>query len=69
MLKEKLQGHWRHKKSEEIIKLLFLNLTATCFLENIEAVVDKKLAKIGHKTILEEYLNEEEAAEQMKKEK
>jgi len=68
-LKDKLQSLWRYKKSEEMIKLLFLKVAANCFLDNVGNAVHNKYIKMGHKTIIEEYFKDIEAAEELKKEK
>jgi len=68
-LKERLQSIWRAKKGEELAKFLFLKLAADCIVEGIQRALEEKNFRLGHKTAIEEYLNETEAAEQQKKEK
>jgi len=46
-----------------------LKLAADCIVEGIQRALEEKNFRLGHKTAIEEYLNETEAAEQQKKEK
>ncbi|KRX10577.1 hypothetical protein PPERSA_05397 [Pseudocohnilembus persalinus] len=69
-LKDQIQNFWKKKKSEEIVKYLFLKICSNCLLDNIQQKYEKKLSKSGgYQTILEEYLQEQENAEESKKEK
>eukprot|EP01016_Furgasonia_blochmanni_P001540 TRINITY_DN1059_c0_g2_i4.p1 TRINITY_DN1059_c0_g2~~TRINITY_DN1059_c0_g2_i4.p1 ORF type:complete len:796 (-),score=170.43 TRINITY_DN1059_c0_g2_i4:456-2843(-) len=68
-LKDKLQSLWRDRKSEEMTRILFLRISALGICEQIETEIQNKYIRLGHKTLIEEYLNDTEAAAESRKEK
>ncbi|KAL4475546.1 hypothetical protein ABPG72_009235 [Tetrahymena utriculariae] len=66
-LKDRLQNVWKNKKSEEIVRQLFLNICYKIFMTQLQGQIQITMERNGCKNSLEEYLEEDEKTKEAKK--
>ncbi|KAL4430492.1 hypothetical protein ABPG74_005417 [Tetrahymena malaccensis] len=66
-LKDRLQNVWKNKKSEEIVRQLFLNICYKIFMTQLQGQIQIAMERNGCKNSLEEYLEEDEKTKEAKK--